>query len=392
MLRPRQASAGTIRRSRLHRIAHASALVLACTFTMWIVCLVALAVFAGNGHTPRRYDLVIAAGTDTRVAAGENPLSLPANWNLVSGDVLVLDNRDATPQTIGAWTVGPGEVREVVLRPFSGLVQCTLHPDGAITMNVHPARTDWKLALMATLAFGPMLGIGAMVVARVMRSLDDGPARPRGDRWLWWTTAVLAAAAVVTGVVVLRADDDASAATLDGFVESPARDVGTLSLPDAASGAPVSFVAPEGGVLLVVFGYTSCPDVCPTTMSVLAHALTRLGADASRVQLDLVSVDPQRDDPATLTQYVQFFVPDGTGLRTDDDTALHAVADGFGATYDRGPTTTDGTYEVSHTALVYGVDSTGHVVVSWPSELGPEAIAHDLRLLLEGARPEGTPA
>ncbi len=377
---------GTIERSALHLVLHGVALVLSCTFTIWIVCLVALAVFAGSGHDPRRYDLVIAADVDARVAAGENPLELPSDWNLVSGDVLVLDNRGPTTQSIGAWSVAAGEVREVVLRPFTGLVQCTLHPDGEITMSVHPARTDWKLALLATMLFGPSLGLGAIVMARILRSVapDGGPSphRPvRSDRWLWVTTAALAVGSLACGLVVLR-PQAVDAATLAGFVESPSRDVSTMSLPDA-DGTDVAFVAPPGGVLLVAFGYTSCPDVCPTTMSTLAQAIEGLAPGSADVRVALVSVDPARDDARTLADYVDFFVSDGVGLRTDDAVALDEVAGAFGVTYALGLPDDGGAYEVAHTSVVYGVDDTGHVVVTWPAGLGADAIRHDLQLLVD---------
>ncbi len=357
---------------------------------MWIVSLVALATIADDDRAPRRYDLVIAAGTDELVAAGENPLAIPSEWDLVSGDVLVLDNRDAVAHSLGAWTAAPGEQREIVLRPFDGLIICSLHPAGQLTMNVDPSQTDWSLAAIATLAFGPMVGLGAIGVLRVgdaLRSHEERRAS-RGAahlRPLAYTTGALALVALALSIVVLRPKEGVAAATLDGFVESPVRDVSALSLPEATTGDVVPFVAPEGGLLLVFFGYTSCPDVCPTTLSTLSKALDLV--DDPRLRLAMVSVDPERDGAAEMAEYVRFFDTDGLALRTDDVVGLDRVVAGFGASYELGEPAADGSYEVSHSAFVYGVDDTGHVVVGWPNELGAEAIAHDLRLLADDTDP-----
>ena len=394
------------RHPRITGLARAGAIVVSCTAIMWIVCLVALGIFAGPRDEPRRFDLVIEPDTDELVAAGENPLEIPSDWGFESGDVLVLDNRDGTPQTIGAWTVAPGEVREIVLRPFSGLVQCTLHPEGEITTSVRPGRTDWKLPLIATVLFGPSLGIGGIAIARVMRAMGDPsrhapvgtasaptPGTPGGPdaRWLWIATAALGVGALVATIVVVR-PADGTAATLDGFVESPTRDVASLAsfaLTDARTGEPVAFRAVDGGVLLVAFGYTSCPDVCPTTMATLRRAMASLTGRRDLIDLVLVSVDPARDTAPVLAEYVEYFDRDGHGARTDDPFALRSVAEAFGATYELGDPTGDGGYEVAHTSLVYGVDDAGRVVVSWPGDLSSDAIAHDLRLLLERVAPGG---
>ena len=168
---------------RLGRWLRGGALVLMCTLAMWIVCAIALYIYAGEGRDPRRYDLVIHKGTDELVAAGQNPLALPSHWNLRSGDVLVLDNREDSQQTFGAWSVGPGELREVVLRPFTGLVQCTLHPEGELVLDVAPVSTDWKLGLLATMAFGPALGLGAVGVARLTGALQNHEEGTRRETW-----------------------------------------------------------------------------------------------------------------------------------------------------------------------------------------------------------------
>ncbi len=378
--------------------------VLICTLGMWSICLLALHIYAGEGRDPRRYDLVIPVGADEQIEAGENPLELPGEWNLVSGDVLVLDNREDSPQTIGAWAVEPGQRREILLRPFTGVVQCTLHPAGEISMNVAPLATDWKLAFIATMAFGPALGFGALAVGKVMRHvhdndpdrvLPDPDAPPVTPSWVSRHPVGLALAGMsVVGLVatllVLQPWEERRDATLAGFVESPTPFVAGLALP-GVDGIDVPLAAAEGGLRMVFFGYASCPDVCPTTMSSLQRALEAAddaGVDVGRVDVAMVSVDPARDSAAHLDEYVKFFIPTADGLRTDDGLRLAEAAAAFGVTYELGPQEANGSYEVVHSAFVYAVDDAGNVVVSWPSTLAPELIAHDLAILL--GRDDGT--
>lgn len=379
---------------RLGRLLRGGALVLASTLAMWIVCAVALYIYAGEGRDPRRYDLVINPGTDELVAAGQNPLALPSHWNLRSGDVLVLDNREDSQQTFGAWSVAAGEVQEVVLRPFTGIVQCTLHPEGELVLDVAPASTDWKLALIATLGFGPTLGLGALGVARLTGALHTPAAGDKREKWpapsankpLVIIVAGLAAVATATTVVLLHPWDAGRDASLSGFVENPVRDVSAQSLPVAPGGGDLAFTAGPDGLLLVFFGYTSCPDVCPTTLSDLAKALGRLDpARAARIDVAMVTVDPDRDSAELLAAYVDHFGSRWQGLRTSDRALLDQVVEAFGAVYEYGTAGPDGSYEVAHSAFVYGIDDTGHVVVEWPSGMDPALVARDLGLLLDAA-------
>ncbi|HNJ96515.1 MAG TPA: SCO family protein [Ilumatobacteraceae bacterium] len=378
---------------RLGRWLRGGALVLWCTLAMWIVCAIALLIYAGERRDPVRHNLIIPAGTEALVAAGENPLEIPSHWNLRSGDVLVLDNRESTQQVFGAWSVGPGERREVLLRPFTGIVQCTLHPDGELTLDVAPDTTDWKLGLIATLAFGPTLGIGALLVARLVGVLNHTEGAPK-EKWppasanrpLLIGVVVLSVLAAGMTVVLMRPWEAKADATLNGFIENPVRDVSDQNLPDAATGEERSFVAKPDSMLLVYFGYTSCPDICPTTMSDLARAVDQLDPEvAARVEVAMVTIDPQRDTAEQLAQYVPSFHAGWFGLRTDDRTRLDAVVAAFGAAYEYGSTAADGSYEVAHSSFVYGIDQTGHVIVEWPSSMGAQKVAHDLTLLLQAS-------
>lgn len=169
---------------------------------------------------------------------------------------------------------------------------------------------------------------------------------------------------------------------LSGFVREPLPSMLEASLPDASAGGN-DFVmrAPEGEVLIVYFGYTSCPDVCPTTLADLRSALRDLGDDADRVTVAMATIDPGRDSDEIITGYVQSFVPAAHALRSEEDASLRAAADVFGADY--GVTITDeGDYEVIHTAHLYAIDDAGLLQVTWAFGTEPEAIANDLQILL----------
>jgi protein SCO1/2 len=191
----------------------------------------------------------------------------------------------------------------------------------------------------------------------------------------------LAALALVSGVVT-ACGGDSTAKVLSGLQKTPPPTVGALSLPDASDGdSDFSFRASEGNFLIVYFGYTACPDVCPTTLSEVKKAFTKAGDDiAERTDLAMITVDPERDDGELLTKYVRSFIDGAHALRTDDDTQLQAVAKGFGTTYS--VTATDsGEPEVIHSGNLYVVDDNGDVVLEWLFGIKSGAIATDLEIL-----------
>ncbi|MEZ5098836.1 MAG: SCO family protein [Thermoleophilia bacterium] len=180
---------------------------------------------------------------------------------------------------------------------------------------------------------------------------------------------------------------------LAGMVRDPAPRVDAEPLPDASrADAAMPLRAADDGLLLVYFGYTSCPDVCPTTMADLRIALGDLTqAERERVQVAMVTIDPTRDLGEVLTNYVQTFVPDGHALRTEDAVLLERVADRFGASYsvERGES---GAIEVSHTAFLYVVDDAGLLRLQWPFGTTADAVSRDLDSLLQGLDRGGSAA
>jgi protein SCO1 len=146
-------------------------------------------------------------------------------------------------------------------------------------------------------------------------------------------------------------------------------------------GSPVDVTAFDGELLLVYFGYTNCPDVCPTTLSQVAAARRSLGDEADRVEVLLVSVDPERDDLVTLEEYVSAF--DGDFLAATGEIAdLERVASQYGIFFAEGEAIGDGGYAVDHTATLMGIDTGGHLRIVWPAMLDVERLAADLRELL----------
>jgi protein SCO1/2 len=174
---------------------------------------------------------------------------------------------------------------------------------------------------------------------------------------------------------------------LVGLTRDPEPQVDAVALPDLSQdGAPFEFRAPPDGLLVVYFGYTNCPDVCPTTMADLKVALDELGDDADRVEVAMVSVDPERDIPV-LTDYVQGFVPGGHAIATEDQAELQSIAGPFGVSYQvtTGP---DGEIDVAHSSYLFAVDDTGKLVITWPVGLeegertSADDLAGDMRQLL----------
>jgi protein SCO1/2 len=139
----------------------------------------------------------------------------------------------------------------------------------------------------------------------------------------------------------------------------------------------------KGKVVVVFFGYTQCPDVCPTTLTEMQQVMTILGPQSDKVQVLFVTVDPQRDTAAILKQYVPAFDPRFLGLRPADDAALEKVAKDFKIYYKKVPGVSSGSYTMDHTAGSYAFDPDGRLRLYIKHAQGPETLAHDLKELLK---------
>jgi protein SCO1/2 len=139
----------------------------------------------------------------------------------------------------------------------------------------------------------------------------------------------------------------------------------------------------RGDVVMMFFGYTHCPDICPATLFTMAQARKLLGADGERFQGVFITVDPERDTPERLREYVGFFDPDFLAL-TGSEQDLTQVARDFGAAFEKGEKTADGGYLMGHTTFGYLIGPDGKVARLLPSTAPPEEIAKAARDALAG--------
>lgn len=137
-----------------------------------------------------------------------------------------------------------------------------------------------------------------------------------------------------------------------------------------------------GKAVVLFFGYTQCPDVCPTTLAEVAKAKQLLGADGERVQGVFITVDPERDTPEIVKAYAAAFDASFVGLRPADEAQLRQVARAFKIVYSKEPGSTPQNYTVSHTAASFVFDPQGQVRLYEPYNVGAEALAQDLAQLL----------
>ena len=155
-----------------------------------------------------------------------------------------------------------------------------------------------------------------------------------------------------------------------------------FDLPDA-NGRRRTLADFKGRVVVVFFGFTHCPDVCPTTMLELAEVKKSLGPDGERVQGIFITVDPERDTPELLRPYVNNFDPDFVALRgTPEETA--ALAKNFKVFFAKVPGKTEGNYTMDHTAASFVFDPKGKIRLYTRYGSGAEVLKSDLRMLLDG--------
>jgi protein SCO1 len=137
----------------------------------------------------------------------------------------------------------------------------------------------------------------------------------------------------------------------------------------------------RGKVVVIAFGFTQCPDICPTTLANLASAVRQMGEDANRVQVLFVTVDPKRDTLELLRQYVSAFHPQFLGMGGDPAQVLKTAKDFKMYVVERLGKTPD-TYTVDHSTQMYAFDREGRVRLVIPHTTAPAAIASDLKILL----------
>ena len=155
-----------------------------------------------------------------------------------------------------------------------------------------------------------------------------------------------------------------------------------FSLTDAA-GKARTLADFRGKVVSVFFGYTSCPDVCPTTLAEMRELKTALGADGDRLQVVFITVDPERDSAQVLGPYAAAFDPSFVALR-GSPAEIAATAKAFKVVYEKVPGSTPDRYTMNHTAGSYVFDPQGRVRLFVRHGQGLEALIGDIRQLLAG--------
>ncbi|MCS7050798.1 MAG: SCO family protein [Thermomicrobium sp.] len=204
------------------------------------------------------------------------------------------------------------------------------------------------------------------------------PTRPWIRRIVIAELIAIVLVLAVTGWVYWQSRAETS--TLNGMLLDPPQDIPAVQL-DGSDGRRHALTDFRGKVTVVFFGYTHCPDVCPTTASTMARARAALGDQADRVQLVFVSVDPERDTPERLASYLAKYDADFLGL-TGDELVLQQLASAFGVHYAKVESSSALGYLVEHTASSFVLDTEGRLRAVLPFGLTPEQVASDLRTML----------
>jgi len=209
-------------------------------------------------------------------------------------------------------------------------------------------------------------------VRTIMRSTNISP------RYL-----AVAAFAVFATFALFGCSNDSAAVKFNATDITGAAFGKTLALNDSATQEPRTLESFKGKATVFFFGYMYCPDYCPTTMTTLNEALAKMKpADAAKVQVVFVTVDPGRDKPKILTDYVTAFNPKFAALYgTDEQTA--AVAKEFKIIYQKSQVKSEFTYMVDHSTQMYAFDPQGRIRLMIRHEAGAEAIAEDLTTLVK---------
>lgn len=211
-----------------------------------------------------------------------------------------------------------------------------------------------------------------------------GAPRPSGRCPRRSRRRALLAGALSAALAVLAGCGDASPARFNATDITGASFGRQLALTDAATKAPRTLASYQGKVLVLFFGYLFCPDYCPTTMSTLNAALGKMKPeDAAKVQVVFVTVDPKRDTPPLLQQYVTAFNPNFAALYgSEAETA--AAAKEFKIIYQKAQVKDDNTYLVDHSTQMYAFDPQGRIRLMIKHESGADVIAADLTALVRG--------
>jgi protein SCO1/2 len=165
-----------------------------------------------------------------------------------------------------------------------------------------------------------------------------------------------------------------------GSLIDPPSPAPTFDLP-STRGTDFALEDQRGQAVVLFFGYTSCPDICPTTLGDFKAVQSRLGQQAEQVEFVFITVDPARDSLAKVKDYVEIFDPGFVGLSGGEE-QLKPVWEAYGIYAEKSDVGSAGGYLVDHTARIYVINPQGELQLTFPQGMAPEAMADDLAYLL----------
>jgi protein SCO1/2 len=194
---------------------------------------------------------------------------------------------------------------------------------------------------------------------------------------------LLSIPALVTGAALLLAACSESSKPAFNAIDLTGADYARDFALKDVNGQPRSLKDYQGKVVVMFFGYTQCPDVCPTSLTELVAVKKMLGADGDKLQALFVSVDPDRDTPEMLKSYMANFDPSFVALRADTPEQLAAIAKDYKVYYKKVEGKTPSSYTMDHSAGSYVYDTQGRLRLYSRYGSGAGALAADIKLLLQ---------
>jgi len=208
-------------------------------------------------------------------------------------------------------------------------------------------------------------------------SKKDAVDSPLELRWIPILAGAFAVLVAIGALYAVTAERDATPASrAEAFAELG----GDFTL-TGNTGAPVSLSDFQGKVVLLYFGYTYCPDVCPIHLTLISAALERLGRQSQEFQPLFVSVDPARDTPEAMDNYVSHFTANLVGLTGSED-EIETVADEYAVARQIVGDPASDYYTVNHSSVIYVIDREGQIIDLLNADVGPEELAEQLRRYL----------
>jgi protein SCO1 len=195
-------------------------------------------------------------------------------------------------------------------------------------------------------------------------------------KFVWVGLAIFVILGIAIGAAYLLRDN-----SYHGVLYNPAVTAYDFQL-ESGNGEQVSLHDFRGKLVLLFFGFTNCTDICPTTLAILSRVNAELGEQASRIQVVYITVDPQRDTPQRMQEYVAQFDPTFIGL-SGSESDLQKVWSAYGVYREIDPNASQSSdYEVTHSTRLYMIDQEGKLFLSFDYGTPPATILHDVRLLL----------